>query len=187
MVTKRTGRPRGRPKRIELFKKAPKKRGRPKIALINDPDRYAVAALPVIKQVFRVPERCAAEIAAYFMFSSNAPETIRSKSRAEWIDFDEVDFELEYRKIFPDYRNFNPAIKINKTDNEQWIINTALAIYVAINYHSFEKMTCLREIAHLIDLRIERRFAEKCLVPLLHDNTKITEFMKILANASPDF
>ncbi len=68
MVSKPTGRPRGRPKK-EPAASAPKRaRGRPDVALADDPDRYLVALLEAHRLVYAeaVKDRPAASILAGF-------------------------------------------------------------------------------------------------------------------------
>jgi hypothetical protein len=77
-----SGRRRGRPNKIRCD--AAKPQGRPRLDFLSDPDRYAIAAVPVLREHLRLGQRDTAELAVAITRSQTAPETIRSKARKAW-------------------------------------------------------------------------------------------------------
>jgi hypothetical protein len=82
MVTKPTGRPRGRPRKLK-FREIPigEQRGRPRKSFATDPHRYAIAGAWCIDALFHVGNRQAANVAVQMFLPTASPETIRSKLR----------------------------------------------------------------------------------------------------------
>jgi hypothetical protein len=85
-MTKPTGRPRGRPRKESDKKQTVRERGRPRIELLSDPDRYAIAAMPVFAVRLYLNQREASLLAVRFFSAPGRPETIRLKARKAWLE-----------------------------------------------------------------------------------------------------
>ena len=175
-MTKPTGRPRGRPKKITLQKKHKSQRGRPSIDLWNDPDRYAIVFWFVFRKLMGLSERAAAIEAGRILLPGARPETIRAKARKAWqaLRLRQVDelTTLHWGDLRADptlgralWRHFWKTVDWQKfMANAVWI---TLESDFQASDQSVTRMLVLAERAG------ERRFARKVLLPHMTGKNRI--------------
>jgi hypothetical protein len=117
------------------------------LPLLEDPDRYAVAATLAISRKYKLKSQESAEIAANW-FSANRPETIRQKARKAWAG--------RARR-----KNGNPWIDM------WWLRVVDHLIAVGLQFEGIDysqQVTCVKEAASIFG---EGHLARKIVLPLI--------------------
>ena len=180
MVTKPTGKPRGRPRKRPLLRKQSCPRGRPIKTLANDPDRYAVAAIPAFRTVFQLNDRQASVLAVKLIGAMGVAETVRYKTRIVWLVagmshisagnyLNEIRFGIDHGSI---------KLLKRRNKNLNWLLMTGAAIYIALSGQNREAQKNLEQIKQLIDLSTDIEFVRTRLVPLLVNDRQVLDFMR---------
>jgi len=147
-MTKPTGRPRGRPRKDRTAPRPNGARGRPRLPLLEDPDRYAVAAVPVISNKYNLNGRWSSRLATKWFPTASKPETIRQKARLAWAD-----------------RPREKKRNLGKTG--LWLRGIATLISVALNYEEIEYYQHVARVMEIAAIRREKVFAKESLLPLI--------------------
>jgi hypothetical protein len=147
-MTKPTGRPRGRPRKEKIAAPPKRTRGRPALPLLEDPNRYAVAALPAICTKYKLNGRMSSVMAVQWFSTTNRPETIRQKARLA-------------RAGRAGEKNRN----LWKT--ARWLSGTENLIWVALNFEKMKHSQHITRVMKIAAIWKENRFARETLLPLI--------------------
>jgi hypothetical protein len=115
---------------------------------LNDPDRYAVAAVPAISTRFKLNSRMSSRFATKYFLTANRPETIRQKARFAWSG----NTRGKNRNLWRERR---------------WLEGIANLIRVALDFESMEYSQHVTRVLKIAELRKEKRFAREVLIPLI--------------------
>ena len=122
--------------------------GAPALPLLEDPNRYAVAAALAISDKYKLNLRKSSVMAAQLFPTTNRPETIRQKARLPWTG-----------------RARKKNRKLGKTD--RWLRETSKLIFIAFNYEYIEPSKLITRVLKISEIWKEKRFARKTLLPLI--------------------
>jgi hypothetical protein len=147
-MTKPTGRPRGRPRKENITVLPKRMRGRPALPLLEDPNRYAVAAALAISDKYKLNLRKSSVMGGPVISDHQQARNDSAKSSSA----------LDWSRT---KKNRN----LGKTD--RWLRETAKLIFIALNYENIEPSQHITRVLKISEIWKEKRFARKTLLPLI--------------------